>query len=265
MAIGPAPAASAGRAALRALLAALLALLLTTPAAAQPTSPAVAFHYGAQPPLDELQAFDWVVLEPAHVPDAARLPARHTRWFAYVSVGELDPQRTSSAEVPAAWLRGDNAAWNTRLVDHTAAGWAEWFETRKIGPLWQQGWRGFFLDTLDAHRAFARTPAEQRAQEDALVALVQRLHARFPGIALVFNRGFEILPRLRGKVAGVAAESLYRGWDAGGQRYVDVPAAMTCVPPSEQTPALRTKHWHLPQCTQPRVPSASGSESSRRR
>jgi hypothetical protein len=204
------------------LLAAALVALLPALARAQAGPPSVAFFYGAEPPIDELQAFDWVVLEPDLVAAPTALPTT-TRWFAYASVGEIEPGRAYAGAVPAAWLRGDNPAWKTRLVDHSAPGWIEFFDERVIGPLWQRGWRGFFLDTLDSHRLFADTPAAQRAQEDALVALVERLHRRYPGIGLVFNRGFEILPRLRGRVDAVAAESLYRGWDAAGARYVDVP------------------------------------------
>ena len=203
----------------------LAALVHTETARADTAQPAIALHYGAAPPIDELRAFDLVVLEPDHVPAPAALPAGTTRWYAYTSVGEIDPRRAYAADVPPAWLRGDNPAWKTRLVDHTAAGWGRFFEERVVAPLWQQGWRGFFLDTLDAHRAFATTPQAQRAQEDVLVALVERLHVRFPGIRLIFNRGFEILPRLRGKVEAVAAESLYRGFDARSGAYVEVAAA----------------------------------------
>jgi hypothetical protein len=203
---------------------AIALLVFLSAQAVNAQSPAVALHYGADPPIDELQAFDLVVLEPNHVPAPDRLPARHTQWFAYVSVGELDRKRAYAAEMPAAWLRGDNPAWQTRLVDHTAAGWAEFFAAKIVGPLWQRGWRGFFLDTLDSHRLFAKTPQQRRAQEDALVAALELLHARYPGIKLFANRGFEILPRLKGRVHAVAAESLYRGWDAGAQKYAEVSA-----------------------------------------
>ena len=208
------------------LLLILLAAGTFGPAHAQlaPTAPAVALHYGAHPPLAELQAFDLVVIEPDHV-DAARLPRRHTDWYAYVSVGEVQPSRPYFKDIPPAWLRGANAAWGSRLVDQSAPGWAEFFENRVIAPLWQQGYRGFFLDTLDAYHRYATTPADRAAQEAALVALVERLHARFGGIRLIFNRGFEILPRLKGKVAMVAAESLFLGYDAASGRYAPVNAA----------------------------------------
>lgn len=207
---------------------ALAAALVATPrteamaADASHARPSVAFFYAAAPPVDELRAYDWVVLQPAHVADPKALPAG-TVWHAYVSVGELEPR--DAARVPPAWLRGDNPDWGTQRVDHAAPGWEDFFARQVIAPLWQRGWRAFFLDTLDAHRAFATTEAARRAQEDALVAAVERLHRDFPGIRLIANRGFEWLPRVRGKVAAVAAESLYRGWDAGARRYVEVAAA----------------------------------------
>jgi hypothetical protein len=193
-------------------------------AAPAPLAPAVAFFYAERPPLDELRAFDWVVLDPDHVQSPLALPAP-TRWHAYVSVGELDPRRPYAPRVPAAWLREANTAWGTRRIDHAAPGWVEFFVRDVVGPLWARGWRAFFLDTLDAHRAIARDAAALRAQEEALARMIERLHAEFPGIALIANRGFEWLPRVRGRIAAVAVESLYRGWHAGERRYVEVPAA----------------------------------------
>ena len=48
--------------------------------------------------------------------------------------------------------------------------------------------------------------------------VIETLHQRFPGIKLVLNRGFDIVPQVRDKIQMVAAESLYQGWNAGTQR-----------------------------------------------
>src|SRR4051794_31760410 len=65
-------------------------------------APAVAFFYAASPPIDELAAFDAVVLEPEHSPQGP--PARPgTEWFAYVSVGEVQRSRPWFDSLPAAW------------------------------------------------------------------------------------------------------------------------------------------------------------------
>jgi hypothetical protein len=210
-----------------ALFAALL-LLTTGEAGAQsratPARPAVALHYGAAPPIDELQAFDIAVVDPDHAGDVAALPRRHTAWYAYVSVVEMQPTRSYFRDVPEPWQRGVNSDWGSRLIDQTAPRWREFFIERVVAPLWSRGFRGFFLDTLDSYHHFALTPEEKSAQEAALISLIEALHARFPGIALIFNRGFEILPRLKGRVAMVAAESLYLRYDAKARRYGEVPA-----------------------------------------
>jgi len=201
----------------------LSAVALRAAASPAPTSPAVALHYGSQPPVDALRAFDLVVLDPDAQVDPKRLPTP-TQWAAYVSVGEVAPSRTWAKDIPSAWVAGENTAWRSRQIDVAAPGYADFMIDRVFAPLWQRGWRSFFLDTLDSYQAWAKTPAARQAREDALVALVERLHTRFPGIKLIFNRGFELVPRLHGKVSALAAESLFGGYDAAQQRYRDVPA-----------------------------------------
>ena len=91
-------------------------------------------------------------------------------------------------------------------------------------PLWERGYRGFFLDTLDSYHLISATPAARAVQEAAMVATLRRVRERFPGMRVIFNRGFEILPQVREMVTAVAAESLFQGWDQEGKRYRDVPA-----------------------------------------
>ena len=198
-------------------------------AQAQLRSPSVAFYYGAQPPLADLQAFDIAVVEPDFVPD----PRRHARaeadgaheLFAYVSLGEVHPTRAYYASLPAGSLRGSNAAWGSRVIDQTAPGWQAFFLDAIIAPLWQRGWRGFFLDTLDSYQLFAATDDARRAQQDAMVGILKEFKRRYPEGRLMLNRGFELLPQVAPLISAVAAESLYQGFDAGANSYRPVPQA----------------------------------------
>jgi nucleoside-diphosphate-sugar epimerase len=206
----------------RALALLLLLLAAALPAAGAP--PAVAFYYGAAPPLAELAAFDAVVLEPAQLPGAA--PAgKDTLWFAYVSVGEVERSRPYFGALPAAWQIGRNPAFDSIVVDQAQPEWPAFFAERVVRPLWERGWRGFFLDTLDSYHLEAKTQEARARQEAGLAAVVRTLRARFPGVKLFFNRGFEILPAVHADAWGVAAESLYRAYDHGAKRYVEVKAA----------------------------------------
>ncbi|MBW8837913.1 MAG: hypothetical protein JF605_23510, partial [Burkholderia sp.] len=68
-----------------------------------------------------------------------------------------------------------------------------------------------------------RTPEARAAEEAGLVRVIRAIKARYPKARLIFNRGFEVLPQVHELAYMVAFESLYRGWDAGKQRYVEVP------------------------------------------
>lgn len=192
--------------------------------------PAVAFYYGARIPVDDLRAFDWVVLEPAHAlaqdPRIVATLGPDTLALAYVSVGEVTPDRPYFADVPKAWLPASNAAWGSRVVDQTAAGWPRFLRERIVKPLWDAGFRAFFLDTLDSYQLLAKTPAEQARQAQALAETLRGLIAAFPGIRLMLNRGFELVDAtLAPNVLAVAAESVYRGWNQGENAYVEVSAS----------------------------------------
>ena len=209
------------RLALALLLAASAPALMAQGAA---RAPSVALFYGASPPMDELAAFDAVVLEPDHAPRP--LPAaKRTAWFAYVSLGEVHPTRPYFKDIPAAWKAGVNPAFESTVIDQSQAAWAEFFCETIVRPLWQRGFRGFFLDTLDSYHLVAKTDAERARQEAGLAAVITRLKQKFPDAKLMFNRGFEILPKVRGLAYAVAAESLYRSYDHGAKKYTEVPPA----------------------------------------
>ncbi len=201
-------------------------------AAAQPEAPAgnasaplpsIALYYGVQPPVDQLAAFDTVVVEPdsGFDPAAQRTPC--TQWFAYVSVGEVTKERSYYAAVPKHWLLASNTVWESKVVDQSAPGWPAFYVKHVIAPLWAHGYRGFFLDTLDSYQLAAKTDAARARQQAGLVAVVRAIKARYPDARLVFNRGFEILPQVHGLVYAVAFESLFNGWDEAKKRYVAVP------------------------------------------
>ncbi len=199
---------------------------------AQPSAdtPAIALYYGADIPVDDLRAFDWVVLEPDHAltqhPQIVSAFAPHTLPLAYVSVGEVDPERGYAARVPKAWTPAGNAAWKSRVIDQTAAGWPAFLREQIVQPLWNAGFRGFFLDTLDSYQLLAKTPEQRQQQAKALAETLRGLVAAFPGIRFIFNRGFELVDAsLAPSVLGVAAESLYRGWDQANQSFVEVKPA----------------------------------------
>lgn len=197
----------------------LLAWLVTAGAA----TPSVALYYAADAPLEELKAFDIVVVEADHGFDPKRYRKPYSELYAYVAVGEVQASRSYASLIPQERLLTVNADWGSKVVDLTWQEWPQFVAEVIVAPLWEKGYRGFFLDTLDSYRLASKF--DEAAQQQGLIAVVENLHRRFPGIRLILNRGFEVIPSVKDKVQMVAAESLFRGWNAGTRRYTEVSEA----------------------------------------
>ena len=198
----------------------MLLVLLSWPVLA---GDSLALFYGAQPPLNALRAYDHVVLEPDHVQQAPNDDS--TRWYAYVSVGEVHPQRAYRQHLPAGWIIGRNTAWAADIIDQSQPEWPRFFLERVITPLWQRGYRGFFLDTLDSYQLASQDATSRQQQEQGLLRVLQLIKQRYPQARLISNRGFELLPQAAPYIDMLVAESLYQGWDAAKGQYRPVPAA----------------------------------------
>lgn len=188
----------------------------------------VALHYGADAPLPMLAAFDIVVVEPGHGHDPVefdRASGGRSALYAYVSVGEVRSGARDGPEWPAAMLAGENRVWGSRIVDPAHPAWPEWFVDRLVAPLWARGYRGFFLDTLDAYHALGGADDVRAARQAGLVEALRRLKRRFPDARLIANRGFELLADIHPLLEGVAAESLFGRWNQALARYQSVPEA----------------------------------------
>ncbi|WP_241014961.1 bifunctional glycoside hydrolase 114/ polysaccharide deacetylase family protein [Burkholderia sp. Ac-20379] len=193
--------------------------------AANGAQPSFALYYGKRPPVELLSAYDAAVIEPDSGFDPRMHPMQHTTWFAYASVGEVLPSRDYYKDIPKSWFAGSNTTWASRVIDQSQPEWPAFFVDRVIRPLWEKGYRGFFLDTLDSYQLAATTPEARARQEAGMVAVIRAIRAKYPTAKLILNRGFEILPQVHDQVYAVAFESLYHGWNQGQQRYLPVPQA----------------------------------------
>lgn len=203
----------------------LLALIAGSALAAG-RPPSTAFFYGAPMPIGELSQYQRVIVEAENLGPASRLASPRTMVFAYVSVGEAEGWRASTRALSGEMFVGANSAWGSRVPDLTHPAWSRFLLETRMAALWEQGYRAFFLDTLDSYQLVARDDAERLRQRHALVQLIRAMHARFPGVQLLLNRGFELLPEVSTLVVGVAAESLFQSWNpqAGAYAEVDEPS-----------------------------------------
>ncbi len=172
-------------------------------------------------------------------PGYAFEPSTAARWLAYVSVGEVHCSRNYHGDIPEHWIIGRNSAWQADIVDQGAPGWPAFFVERVIAPLWQRGYRGFFLDALDSCLLIADNDMQRERNQAGLVAVIRAIRERFADARLILNRGFELLPAVHGEIYAIAFESLFKGWNERRREYVD-------VPPGD-------RHWLLEQAGKARA------------
>jgi uncharacterized protein (TIGR01370 family) len=200
-------------------LAYLLALFASSTLSANRST---AFYYGKPMPIELLSNFEQVVVEPDNLENLDLFIAKGVDVFAYLSVGEVNPSRPWFTDIKAHWILGKNPDWGSQVVDLNQREWHDYLINKVMAPLWERGYRGFFLDTLDSYQLISKDPRVRLVQQQALTELIRSMHNRFPGIKLILNRGFELLPEVAKYSVGVAAESLFQSWNPALNQYTEV-------------------------------------------
>lgn len=202
-----------------------LALLFMWPAMqlSAATNESVAFFYGAKPPVNALSQFDRIIVESENIKndELKELKRNGAAAFAYLSIGEVGPERDWYDSLSPAATIGTNDVWKSKVMDLTSAEWQR-FILRRVQALTQLGYDGLFLDTMDSYQLYAATPQKKAIQEAGLTRLLDRIKKQNPGIRLIANRGFEVIEHIGSQIEAVAAESLYAGWNNSDQAYQPV-------------------------------------------
>ncbi|WP_245727638.1 endo alpha-1,4 polygalactosaminidase [Nitrosovibrio tenuis] len=175
----------------------------------------IAFYYGSRPPVDDLRHFDQIVIQPSQVlpHEKAALLKLDSLIFAYVSFGEIARNSEDMPRIKTSWSIGVNPAWNSLVMNMNDPGWHEYLLEHHFARLWREGYRAFFLDTVDSYLIVTAEGKQREEQETGLVALLAEVKRRFPGCKLILNRGFEVLDRASQYADGMVAESLFHGFD----------------------------------------------------
>ncbi|WP_157662680.1 bifunctional glycoside hydrolase 114/ polysaccharide deacetylase family protein [Sulfuriferula sp. AH1] len=180
-----------------------------------------AFFYGTPFP-QELRIYDAIIVEPDHTDFAKVADDMQNKLYAYTSLGEVGPDKPYASSIPATAKIARNPAWTSDVMDQTSPAWRAFYLEKIVAPLWQRGFRGIFIDTLDSYQLAAITPQARAVQEAGMVETLRQLRSRFPGIRIILNRGFEILPHVHDWITAVAAEALFQGWNNAVHAYVPV-------------------------------------------
>ncbi len=209
------------------LLCSVSLVLLVFTGVTRAESPCVGVYYGHDLPEEALYLYDWLIVDPDSfsmeaLKERFYIKNRRARLIAYVSVGELEPQREYFKDASKEWFIGENRAWGTTVVDLRKPAYRRFLLERVVKPAMEQGFDGVFLDTLDSYR-LALKEDEWAEYEKAELELIQEIRRRYPSRLIVINRGFELLDSVHHIVDAILVEGLFYGIDTEKMTYREVP------------------------------------------
>jgi len=146
----------------------------------------------------------------------------------YISFGEIEPYRPGFVEArQAGYVLEENPAWKgSHFVDLRDARWRKRLLEEQAPAIWDKGFHGFFLDTLDNAAHLERLDAKRfSGMVDAASDLVLGLRRRFPKAQIMLNRAFELYPKTSKAVNFLLAESTRARFDTEKKTYIRVPEA----------------------------------------
>jgi uncharacterized protein (TIGR01370 family) len=188
----------------------------------QPTQLNWGIDYGPATNPQAAHSFDLLVLEPDHARPIAPLRGPMSRLLGYISVGEVERGRPfATALEKAGALQAPNPNWpNARAVDLRHPAWKSLLIDQLIPEVLAKGYDGIFMDTLDTAEAIQRAnPIENAGIVEAGVTLLKAMRERFPGMVMMLNRGYALLPAAAPYVDLVLGEAMASRWNFEAKRY----------------------------------------------
>lgn len=181
--------------------------------------------YGMMAAEAVLATYDIVVLDPAFQGSIDQVAAAGARVCGYLSLGEVRTGAPFINELDRAALLSENPDWQgTYRVDVRSLSWHSLVLDRQIPLLSEQGFTGLMFDTLDTPPHLEhQDPSRYAGMREAAITLVNSIRVRWPGMMLIMNRGYALLPDVRDRIDALIAESLMTLPDrrTGGFAWVD--------------------------------------------
>jgi polysaccharide biosynthesis protein PelA len=169
-------------------------------------------NYALTPPARELLTYSTCILDPHAQVDLKPGQQRGHHFYAYLSLVELAAgspadEDAKKRHIP---LLGQNQDWGSHLLDIRTQAWWDYLLEDVAKNAIAKGYDGFFLDTVDSA---AQLPGGALAHEQRLIQFIRTLHERWPQKRIILNRGFDLLPSLKGCLTGVLVESVYQSFN----------------------------------------------------
>ncbi len=186
-------------------------------------------YYSNKASLQDFGDYSLLVLDSDHRPELEPLAERGKTLLGYLSLGEAEEYRHHFRGLAdSGLLLEENPNWKGSFgIDIRKRRWTEQVIYELIPALLHQGFDGVFLDTLDTPLHLEKQqPDRYQGMSKAAVRLVRTIRKHYPGIKIMLNRAYEILPQVARDIDIVLGESVYADYDFKSKSYKRVPQAL---------------------------------------
>jgi uncharacterized protein (TIGR01370 family) len=180
-----------------------------------------AAYYAQDAAPEQLQMFDLLVVDPEYPPELRNVFGPNRTVLAYLSLGEAQRDHVAGKQLAGSpLLLRENKTWNSNTIDIRNPRWLSMVVEELVPAILEQGFDGIMLDTIDSPIGLELEDKKSYAgMQDAAVQLIRALREHYPGIKIMLNRGFEILPEVAADIDMVLAESIFTQYDFKTKKY----------------------------------------------
>jgi uncharacterized protein (TIGR01370 family) len=182
-------------------------------------------YYGNQEPSETFASCPYVVFDSRYHPPISPLLGQGRKIVGYLSLGEASPDYDYFSDLESAGiLIQPSTTWpGNQYIDVRDRRWRERVYDQLVPWVLGQGFDGVFLDTLDSPLAMEESdPVGYSGMAAAAATLVQDMRRRHPGITIMLNRSYRLLPVVEQYIDVAVAESVYATYDFDRKVYVMV-------------------------------------------
>jgi hypothetical protein len=170
--------------------------------------------YGRLEP-ELVKGYDCVIVEQENytAAEVRVLKAQNQKVLAYISLGEVNENAKHYASLKEQTL-GKNGIWNSYYLDLQSKKTVDVL-IKHIGEAIDQGYDGFFLDNFDNFGPWGK----QSAQKANLVALLKKIHEKYPHYTFLQNAGLDLVPDTAPYIDGIVVESIATDYSFADKKY----------------------------------------------
>lgn len=182
---------------------------------------------GKEATLKDFEPFDPIVLDTTYSPPLKPLQDDKKKLIGYINVAEVEQYRDYFALAKDKGLIiGEDPNWpGNFFVDLRKEAWSRIVLDYLIPNIILEGFHGLYLDDFDGVVALEeKDPEKYKGMKKAAIQLVKLIRVYFPGLSLMLDSSYSILPEVADSIHVEVAESLFTKYVNQGESYTFVDA-----------------------------------------